>query len=207
MDSHDGKTLAAYRKGNYKIISGSYKDSHWYLEPDSDSVNTSDNGLLVRFYGGKIIFNLSLLKIMFAYLLFLELFVRLMDWVFGEGPCDNFRMLIFNIWLFNHYASSTDPTKPLLFNIQDDPEEKYDLADKLPGIVEDLMKDVDTTLKKRPKHPKYWLISRNWTDGFVPGCCDEQGILITRINIADTASNCRSAETNLLQVYRQLVIG
>ena len=93
QDSHDGKTLAAYRKGNYKIISGSYKDSHWYLEPDSDSVNTSDNGLLVKFYGGKIIFNRILLKIMFAYLPLLELFARLMDLVFGEGPCDNFRML------------------------------------------------------------------------------------------------------------------
>merc|ERR1712126_285595 len=156
QDSHDGKTLAAYRKGNYKIISGSYKDSHWYMEPKSDGVNTSDNGLLVRFY---------------------ELFARFMDWLFGEGPCDNFRMLIFNIWLFNHYAGSTEATKPLLFNIQDDPEEKFDLANKLPGVVEDLMKDVDTILKKRPKPPKYWLISRNWTDGFVPGNCGGQDVL------------------------------
>ena len=53
-DSHDGKTLAAYRKGNYKIISGSYKDSHWYLEPDRDCVNSSDKGFLVRFYGKKL---------------------------------------------------------------------------------------------------------------------------------------------------------
>ena len=58
QDSHDRKTLAAYRKGNYKIISGSYKDSNWYSEPDSDNVNTSDNGHLVRFYGcGKYLFD------------------------------------------------------------------------------------------------------------------------------------------------------
>ena len=142
------------------------------------------------------------------YAAFLELFARFMDWLFGEGPCDNFRMLIFNIWLFNHYAGSTDATKPLLFNIQDDPEEKFDLADKLPGVVEDLMKDVDTILKKRPKPPKYWLISRNWTDGFVPGNCDGQGTAITRNNIASSFSNnCRRVEVNLLSVYRQLVVG
>ena len=124
-----------------------------------------------------------------------------MDWMFGEGPSDNFRMLLFNIWLFNHYASSTDPAKPLLFNIQDDPEEKYDLADKLPGVVKDLMEDVDSILINRPKHPKYWLISRNWTDGFVSGNCNEQGLPITRKNTSYfSISNyyCRSVEANLL---------
>ena len=25
-DSHDGKSLAAYRKGDYKVISGAYKE-------------------------------------------------------------------------------------------------------------------------------------------------------------------------------------
>ena len=50
-DSHDGKSLAAYRKGKFKLIQGSYKDAHWYSEPSEDRVKTSDEGLLARVYG------------------------------------------------------------------------------------------------------------------------------------------------------------
>ena len=50
-DSHDGRNLAAYRRGAFKVICGSYKDSHWYSEPSGDEVNTSDDGLLARFFG------------------------------------------------------------------------------------------------------------------------------------------------------------
>ena len=50
-DSHDGKSLAAYRKGKFNLIQGSYKDAHWYSEPSEDRVKTSDEGLLARVYG------------------------------------------------------------------------------------------------------------------------------------------------------------
>lgn len=53
--SHDGKSLAAYRKGKYKLITGAYKDSHWYSEPDADYVKSSDTtGRLVKIFGEKI---------------------------------------------------------------------------------------------------------------------------------------------------------
>ena len=99
----------------------------------------------------------------------------MVDWIFGEGPSDNFRMLIFNIVLANHYSSGRDPNKPLLFNVKDDPEEKFNIADKMPSVVEDLLKDIAVIKAKRPKHPKYWLNSWNWTAGFVTGDCSEQG--------------------------------
>ena len=98
-----------------------------------------------------------------------------MDWIFGEGPSDNFRMLIHNLWLFNSYAASIDPSKPLLFNVKEDPEEKYNIADEKPKVIEDMMKDVDEILSSKPRPPKYWLTSRNWTDGFTEGHCLGQG--------------------------------
>ena len=111
---------------------------------------------------------------MFMIEVFIEHIARAMDWLFGEGPCDNFRMLMFNLWLFNHYARRIDPSKPLLFNVDEDPEERNNLADKMPSVVEDLLKDVEQIKAKRPRQPKYWLISRNWTDGFKKGDCSNQ---------------------------------
>ena len=98
-----------------------------------------------------------------------------MDWIFGEGPCDNFRMLIHNLWLFNSYAASIDPSQPLLFNVKEDPQEKYNLAGEKPEVIEDMIKDVDKILASKPRPPKYWLTSRNWTDGFTEGDCLGQG--------------------------------
>ena len=50
-DSHDGKSLVAYRKGDFKLISGSYKDPNWYYEPTEDHVNSSDTGIRPRIIG------------------------------------------------------------------------------------------------------------------------------------------------------------
>ena len=76
-----------------------------------------------------------------------------MDWMFGEGPCDNFRMMIFNLWLFNHYA---DTEATLLFNLAQDPEERRDLAAQLPEVAAALLEDVARLRAARPRQPKYW---------------------------------------------------
>ena len=52
-DSHDNKSLAAYRKGDFKLISGSYKDPNWYYEPTEDRVKTSDSGFRSRIIGSR----------------------------------------------------------------------------------------------------------------------------------------------------------
>ena len=50
---------------------------------------------------------LQVMEMKYYLLLFLfslEQLARFLDWSLGEGPCDCIRMLLFNIWLFNHYA-------------------------------------------------------------------------------------------------------
>ena len=66
-DSHDGSQSAAYRKGKYKIIQGNIRDPYWYTEPTEDRVATSDQSWTPTI---------------------LENFVRLMEFFFGNGPCD-----------------------------------------------------------------------------------------------------------------------
>ena len=68
IDSHDGSQSAAYRRGKYKIIQGNIRDPHWYTEPSQDKVATSDQSLVPRI---------------------LEYFVRFMEFIFGNGPCDS----------------------------------------------------------------------------------------------------------------------
>jgi len=153
--SHDGKSLATYRKGDYKVISGSYKDSHWYSEPTMDWVATTDTGLLARLF---------------------EVMARMLDWLLGEGPCDSIRMLMFNIWLFNHYSQGNS-AKTLLFNIAKDPEERRNLADEFPEIVTELLKEVEVIKQDIPASPRYWMVSYNWTNGFVKGDCSGQSVL------------------------------
>ena len=57
----------------------------------------------------------------------------------------------------------------MLFDLETDPIEKSDIASEFPDIVVDLLKDVEEEKKKRPKHPRYWMRSPNWTEGFLPG--------------------------------------
>jgi len=156
-DSHDGGALVAYRKGDYKVIQGSYKDAHWYSEPKEDKVSTTDTGLLAR-----VLENIS----------------RFLDWSLGEGPCDSIRMLFFNLWLFNYYARERGGQEnTLLFNIAKDPEEKRNLASEFPGTVAELLNEVEVIKAGRPYTPRYWLVSSNWTDGFVEGECSGQDVL------------------------------
>jgi len=156
-DSHDGGALVAYRKGDYKVIQGSYKDAHWYSEPEDDKVSSTDIGIFPRI---------------------LEKIARFLDWSLGEGPCDSIRMLFFNIWLFNYYASERGSREnTLLFNIAKDPEEKRNIAPEFGDIVSELLKEAEIIKAGRPYTPRYWMVSSNWTEGFVEGDCSGQDVL------------------------------
>ena len=82
-----------------------------------------------------------------------------------------------NMLLFQHYAK-TEGSKLLLFDLESDPSEEKNIADNFPDIVNDILKDVEELKQKRPKHPKYWMMSTNWTEGFVPG----KGALISQFS-------------------------
>ena len=57
----------------------------------------------------------------------------------------------------------------MLFDIESDPREEHNIAGDHPDIVADLLGDVEKLKKGRPRHPRYWMMSPNWTHGFVPG--------------------------------------
>jgi len=153
--SHDGSESAAYRSGKFKLIAGHMRDPHWYTEPTDDKVSTSDSSLLPRV---------------------LELIVRGFEWVFGNGPCDPVHIILMNSVLFNQYKSKTEP-RVMLFNIETDPEERDDISDQNPHIVKDLTARIEKVRAKMPASPRYWMVSPNWTQAFLPGDCNGQDVL------------------------------
>jgi len=153
--SHDGSESAAYRAGKFKLIAGHMRDSHWYKEPTDDKVSTSDSSILPRV---------------------LELIVRGFEWIFGNGPCDPVHIILMNSVLFNQYKSRTEP-RVMLFDIENDPEESEDIADQHPHIVKDLVARIEKVRAKMPSSPRYWMVSPNWTQAFLPGDCHGQDVL------------------------------
>ena len=102
------------------------------------------------------------------YDLFFKITLRVLEYLFGDGPMDVPSDIAINMILFQHYAKQ-EGSKLMLFDLESDPIEQNDIASEFPDIVDDLLKDVEELKKKRPKHPRYWMMSPNWTEGFIPG--------------------------------------
>merc|ERR1712240_393893 len=154
--THDGTHSKAYRDGKYKLIWGNIRDPHWYKISTEDSISTSDTSF------GPIM---------------LEKFMTLMEKTFGNGPMDIIRLNLFNRVLFEHYKWEQKKRIPnnedqiVLFDLEADPEERHDLANEKPDIVEALKKKLLDLTKKAPRIQPYWKMMKNYTEGFVSGHC------------------------------------
>ena len=110
-------------------------------------MNTSDTGFLVRV---------------------IEAIVRLTDWIFGHVANDLMRLWLSNIVLFQTY-SKNDGFQTLLFDIEKDPRETVNIAEKHPDIVKDNLRDIDHYKKEIHANSPYWMITKNWGNTFVTG--------------------------------------
>ena len=136
-----------FRKGKYKLIQGNIRDPNWYNEPTEDELNSSDS---------------SFVKIL------VENLVRMMDWAFGHVSNDLARLLLTNHWLFKFYAKE-EGFQTLLFDIENDPQEKNNIASEHPDVVEELLRIVRRYEKDIPECTPYWMVTRNWQDTFITG--------------------------------------
>ena len=110
-------------------------------------MNTSDTGVLVRV---------------------IESIVRLTDWIFGHVSNDIMRLWLSNVVLFQTY-SKNDGFQTLLFDIEKDPRETVNIAEKHPDIVKDILRDIDSYKKEMPASSPYWMITKDWWNTFVTG--------------------------------------
>ena len=84
-------------------------------------MSTSDNGIFVRI---------------------IEYIVRITDWIRGNVSNDIVRLWLSNVMLFNNYAKQ-EGFQTMLFDIENDPRETVDIAERHPDIVKDILKDID----------------------------------------------------------------
>ena len=69
----------------------------------------------------------------------LELIIRIEEKIFGNGQTDILHHgLLLNIILFNYYSRQSG-IKTLLFDLENDPEEKIDISDTHPKVLKDMM--------------------------------------------------------------------
>jgi len=153
--SHDGSETAAYRRGKYKIITGHIRDPHWYTEPRDHWVATSDPSILPKV---------------------LELIARGLETVFGNGPTDRFHLLLLNGILFNIYKEK-NKQRILLYDLETDPEERRDISLEHPQIVKELTEQIEKMKSRMHPIPRYWMVSPNFTQSFIPGDCQGQDVL------------------------------
>ena len=129
------------------MIHGYIRDPHWYSEPTEDKMNTTDDGIVVRI---------------------IENIVRFWDWLYGHTENDSLRVWLSNYLLFQTY-SKKGGLQTLLFDIDNDPRETKNIAEEHPDIVEELLSEVERYKKHKPKASPYWMITKDWSNTFVPG--------------------------------------
>jgi len=152
-ESHDNSYSASYRKGKYKLIQGNIKDSHWYYEPTKDMLNSTDSTWLSYF---------------------VEIFMKWLEALYDTGPIDLIGDLVVTHIVY-YQNMFYNPPETLLFDLEADPQETTNIARENADIVNEFSAYLEEMKKKRPHHPKYWLVSQEWADGAgkIPGDCSQ----------------------------------
>lgn len=156
---HDKVWGVGYRKGRYKLVEGIFEDMSYYHESSINALNYSMTENYSRKYH---------LVAKFGELLF-----RLGSYAFGNGPFDSVRgafliAIVHKIGIAQQGSGFT-----FLFDIEADPTEKLNLAQKHPDIVEELRRDLELYRLNKPHQGKYWMVLpyEAMLRSLVPGDC------------------------------------
>jgi len=149
-DTHDKREMAAFRRGRYKVITGDMKEWFWYYESPFDGINSSDE--------------LTYPKVI------IERLMKLLDDYFGVGKPEMLKKILlhFGVFLVNGKRIGH---QTMLFDLEADPEERDNIAEKNADIVTLLLGRVEEIKKERPQQQLYWMKHKRWDDSFVPGDC------------------------------------
>uniref|UniRef100_A0A7M5WS83 Sulfatase N-terminal domain-containing protein n=2 Tax=Clytia hemisphaerica TaxID=252671 RepID=A0A7M5WS83_9CNID len=149
-ETHDKARMSAYIKGKYKLIQGDVRDPYHYTEPTEDHVKTSDDQIFPR-----VIY---------------EQLSRLFDAVWGERKAEVYRMALTNFLLFLSYSKRIGP-QLMLFDLEKDVEERYNIAGGHPEIVADILKTLDEIKRKSPPMSEYYKMAIGNLTKTVVGDC------------------------------------
>jgi len=148
--------MTVFRRAHYKLIEGHVRDPHWYSESSSDAMNTTDTTWKPKM---------------------LERAVRFIEWIFGVGRADSFRVMLTHqifqpLYLAEQRAARVDTVQ--LYDVEADPSEKVNLAKDFPDVVADLHKRAMTIRDARPEQQKFWFTVRvpdEYHQNLKPGDC------------------------------------
>lgn len=129
------QSLIAYRLGEYKLIRGTVRDDNYYYESYANRINSSSTT-----WGSYI----------------MERALDTMDYIFGKGPADTLNIIMVHMFLHDlEKFIDGSPPKPSiqLYNIVEDPCERYNLANepRYAAIIDEIDREIDKIAANR--HP------------------------------------------------------
>jgi len=151
--------MIAYRKGNYKLISGDLRDPNWYFESTADHMNSTDPSTVRPTFENQI---------------------RTLEAGFGQAPFDSSRVVITHAQAMRAYVTA-NRDKTLLFDVVADPGEHHDLSAALPAVVAELRAAALPYFTGRYPFQPYWLTvpPLTWATHLQAGDCSMNPLIGT----------------------------
>lgn len=149
------EALFALRVGKYKLIHGIARFSAWDHQPGRFFLNTEPARV-----SNKV----------------LEAILKCVEFIMGESRADNAKIYLIGFTFFGRGLVKDAKTnkyipQTYLFDIDNDPEERKNLADDLPDVVARLHHRAAQLQAQRPPQPNYWLVHPEISKTFFPGKC------------------------------------
>lgn len=162
------ESMHSYLLGDMKLIDGIVRDPHYHYESSIDWMNSTDPTFVTTRA---------------------QLVIRFLEWIFGEGPFDNSRIVLAHTL---YHTKILQPqmkglqTTVRLYNLTADPLERHNIAEEHPEIVKLIREKIQRIIDTRPYQQPYWMgyhLSNEWPKTFKSGDCS--------MNPKLTPSTCR----------------
>lgn len=148
-DSFFSEGMISFRYGDIKIIDGLVRDTHWYSESSHYFMNSTDE-TWISIVG--------------------EMALRVAEFFFSDSKFDTAHHILAH-GLVMHAFSNHDEI--LIYNVTQDPGEKFNLRESHPEILKDMLKRVEELLLTAVPQQPIWLILKHeeYRKSWAPGDC------------------------------------
>ena len=139
---HPGMWAVGYRKGRFKLVEGVFEDLSHCHESRENALNCSSTGSswadMVHSIGQSLF--------------------QWAEYFYGDAAFDSVKGAVLLAHIHRITLQMQGGGLTYLFDLEQDPEERVNLAEVLPEVVQELREEVEAYRKRRPPQGKYWMV-------------------------------------------------